>query len=87
MILEFAMSVLVMCRSFPMVSFRSASDSQSVKSVPLKEILTWKGIPTPEGNKEAKPAEEEHSTVHIDDIEEGYGPSLVVDGVDLRGRP
>ena len=38
----------------------------------------------PEGNKEAKPGEEEYPAVHVDNIEERYRSGLVIDRVDFR---
>jgi len=46
---------------------------------------TYESIPRPEGHEETKPTEEEDSSVHVDDIEEGNGASLVVDRIDLGG--
>lgn len=40
----------------------------------------------PESNEESKPAEEKDSAVHVENIEDGDGPGLPVDRVDLRGR-
>ena len=44
-------------------------------------------LPRPESNHEAPPAEEEHSSVYIEGVEDGNGTSLVIDGIDLWRLP
>jgi len=44
----------------------------------------WESIPGPKGHEEAKPREEEHSAIDVDDVEEGKGSGLVGNRVDLR---
>lgn len=47
----------------------------------------WKGVPGPKGNKETEPGEEEDSAIHVNDIEDGNGASLVIDWVDFWRLP
>lgn len=46
-----------------------------------------KGVPSPKGNHEAEPGEEEDPAIDVPDIEERDGPSLSVDRIDLWGSP
>ena len=44
-------------------------------------------LPRPEGDKEAKPGEEEYAAIKIDWIQPGNRPGFAVDWIDLRGLP
>jgi len=45
----------------------------------------WECIPRPKGNEEPKPGKEEHSSVHVDRVQERNGTCLVCNWIDLWG--
>ena len=41
------------------------------QNLPVKGNVGWKSYPTPEGDKEPEPSEEEHTTIQIERVKPG----------------